>query len=165
MFSVHSAQSSDEEVKKILSFDPGGTTGYCFMVYTDKEFPMMIDSGQIPDGHKGFVKWWRSYGVELAVGSTIVCESFTLREGVPGVNLEPCYVMGALEGMLRNQEVVYQKPTFKAYCDNDALKRLGFYLRGQQHARDAVRHAIAYLRLREKHIPTYRVGWPDDDSV
>jgi len=148
-------------VKQILSFDPGGTTGYAFIVYHQDHDPIMIDSGEIPNGHQGFIEWWRSGGVEMSIGSVLVCESFTLRQGIPGVNLEPCYVMGALEALSRKQEVVYQRPTYKAYCDNDALKRLGMYLRGQQHARDAVRHAIAYLRLVERHQPTYRLGWPE----
>jgi hypothetical protein len=148
-------------MKQILSLDPGGTTGYCFIVYNSITEPIMIESGEIPNGHQGFIKWWRNGGLEMAIGSTVVCESFTLRQGIPGVNLEPCYVMGALEALTRNQEVVYQRPTYKAYCDNDALKRLGMYLRGQQHARDAVRHAIAYLRLVERHEPTYRLGWPE----
>lgn len=149
-------------MKQILSFDPGGTTGYAFIVYQPDTDPIMIDSGEIPNGHKGFIKWWREGGLEMSVGSTVVCESFTLRPGVPGVNLEPCYVMGALESLTRRQDVVYQSPTYKAYCDNDALKRLGMYLVGKQHARDAVRHAIAYLRTVEKHEPTYRLGWPEN---
>jgi hypothetical protein len=151
-------------MKQILSFDPGGTTGYAFIVYPKNEIPMMIDSGEIKGGHQGFIDWWRGGGLDMAIGSTLVCESFTLRQGVPGVNLEPCYVMGALEALSRRQEVVYQRPTYKAYCDNDALKRLGFYLVGQQHARDAVRHAVAYLRLVEKHLPTYELGWPSDSQ-
>lgn len=149
-------------MKHIFSLDPGGTTGYSFIAYDDISNPIMLESGQIPDGHKGFIRWWRSGGMELAVGSIVVCESFTLREGVPGVNLEPCYVMGSLEALHKGSPIIYQKPAFKAYCDNDALKRLGMYLVGQQHARDAVRHAIAYLRLRERHKPTYRLGWPEE---
>lgn len=148
-------------MKHILSFDPGGTTGYAFIAYSEDADAIMLASGQIPDGHKGFIKWWRSGGMEFAIGSTIVCESFTLRGGVPGVNLEPCYVMGSLEALHRGFPIVYQKPTFKAYCDNDALKRLGMYLVGQEHARDAVRHAVAYLRLVELHKPTYTLGWPE----
>lgn len=149
-------------MKQILSFDPGGTTGYAFIVYQPDTDPIMIDSGQIPDGHKGFIKWWREGGLEMSINATVVCESFTLRPGVPGVNLEPCYVMGALEALTRKKEVVYQGPVYKAYCNNDALKNLGMYLVGKQHARDAVRHAIAYLRVVEKHRPTYRLGWPEN---
>lgn len=148
-------------MKQILSFDPGGTTGYAFIVYNKTSEPILIESGEIPNGHQGFIKWWRSGGLEMSIGSTLICESFTLRQGIPGVNLEPCYVMGSLEALSRKKEVVYQRPTQKAYCDNDALKRLGMYLVGKQHARDAVRHAIAYLRLVEKHRPTYELGWPD----
>lgn len=148
-------------MKSILALDPGGTTGYVYMRYESESLPHIVEVGQIPGGREGFINWWRSGGKEIAEDSQIVCESFILREGIPGVNLEPCYVMGALEALARGQHIVYQKPTMKVYCDNDAMKRLGFYVKGQEHARDAIRHAVAYLITVEKHTPTYRTGWPD----
>lgn len=147
-------------MKSILSFDPGGTTGWAFIGYEPDTEPVVFESGQIPDGHKGFIEWWNRK-VQYLPDTQIVCESFTLREGVRGVNLEPCYVIGALEA-LHGDSIVYQPPTYKSFCDNDALKALGFYIPGQQHARDAFRHAVAYLRAQEKHIPTLRKGWPED---
>lgn len=150
-------------MKSILSFDPGGTTGYVFMRYEKESLPKVVEVGQIPDGRDGFISWWRCGGDKMAEESQIICESFTLREGIPGVNLEPCYVIGALEALTVGKKIVYQKPAFKVYCDNDAMKRLGFYIKGQEHARDAIRHAVAYLITAEKHLPTYRTGWPDED--
>jgi len=148
-------------VKSILAFDPGGTTGWAFIGYEPDTEPVVFESGQIPDGHKGFIDWWNRK-VQYLPETQIVCESFTLREGVRGVNLEPCYVIGALEA-LHGDSIVYQSPMYKSFCDNDALKALGFYIPGQQHARDAFRHAVAYLRTQEKHIPTLRKGWPEND--
>lgn len=148
-------------MKSILSFDPGGTTGWAFIGYEDDTEPTVLAYGQIPDGHLGFIKWWNQR-VQYLPDTTIVCESFTLRQGIPGVNLEPCYVMGALQA-LYDDEIVYQSPMFKGFCDNDALKAMGFYVKGQQHARDAFRHAVAYLRTHEKHIPTMRKGWPENE--
>jgi hypothetical protein len=148
-------------MKSILAFDPGGTTGWAFIGYEQNTEPVVFESGQIPDGHKGFIEWWNRK-VQYLPDTKIVCESFTLREGVRGVNLEPCYVIGALEA-LHGDSIVYQSPMYKSFCDNDALKALGFYIPGQQHARDAFRHAVAYLRTHEKHIPTLRKGWPEND--
>jgi hypothetical protein len=156
-------RSAEEEMKSILAFDPGGTTGFAFIGYTDDTEAVIFESGQIPNGHRGFIEWWNDRVVYLPE-TVIVCESFTLREGVRGVNLEPCYVMGALEA-LYNDKIFYQSPSYKSFCDNDALKELGFYVRGQQHARDAFRHAVAYLRTQERHKPTLLKGWPDRDLV
>lgn len=142
----------------ILSFDPGGTTGYAYIEYGDT-YVKMLESGQIPDGLQGFINWWPEPG---NFADVIVCESFELREGIHGVNLTPCYVMGALEVLAGDMPIVYQKPTFKGFCDNQALKNLDMYIKGQGHARDAVRHAIAYLLTKEHHKPTMKLGWPDE---
>jgi hypothetical protein len=41
----------------------------------------------------------------------------------------------------------------KAFVTNDKLKAIGWYVRGQDHGRDALRHAVLYL---------VRQGWWDD---
>ena len=142
---------------KILSFDPGGTTGWALIGYNEKE-SRLLDYGQITGGYKGFKEFYLNSSIEPDV---IVCESFSLRPGMPSVNLEPCYVIGVLYA-LADRELILYPPSYKVFCDNDALKRLGFYIRGQQHARDAIRHAVAYLRVKENHIPTMKAGWPDE---
>lgn len=146
---------------KILSFDPGGTTGFAYLSFSDNELTL-IEAGQIPDGLSGFIDWWDSRNPLQDEDLTIVCESFTLREGVRGVNLEPCYIIGALEVLSDYNKVIYQPPSHKVFCNNDVLKNLGMWIKGQDHARDAVRHAIAYLRNVQKHIPTLERGWPDE---
>jgi hypothetical protein len=154
------AEEAKKIMKSILSFDPGGTTGWAFIGYTETTEAVTFESGQIPNGHLGFIEWWNRK-VQYLPDTAIVCESFTLREGIRGVNLEPCYVIGALQA-LYDDKITYQSPMFKSFCDNDALKALGFYTVGKQHERDAFRHAVAYLRTVEKHIPTLRKGWPDE---
>lgn len=147
--------------KLILAFDPGGTTGYAYISFSVNNLTL-IESGQIPGGLQGFIAWWKDKEPLGSKNPIIVCESFTLREGIRGVNLDPCYVIGALEVLSGDEEVVYQPPNHKVFCNNDVLVNLGMWLRGQQHARDAVRHAIAYLRNTEKHKPTLDRGWPDE---
>lgn len=146
---------------RILGLDPGLTTGWAIIEYTNDTEPDLIDYGQIPFGHIGFIKEWH----ELPHFDFIVCESFTLREGIKGVNIEPTYVIGALEALLheqgKEQLIIYQMPSYKTLCDNEALKRLDAYMKGKQHARDAARHAIVYLKTKIKHKPTIIKGWPD----
>jgi len=141
---------------KILGLDPGVTTGWALVQYDEDSAPVLLECGQIPDGHDGFIRHWKF----LPNFDFVVCESFTLREGVRGVNIEPAYVIGALE-VLEPSEIIYQTPAMKTLCDNDALKRMGAYVRGQQHARDAIRHAMVYLKI-NRHLPTLRLGWDYD---
>ncbi len=147
-------------MKTILSFDPGGTTGYAYVSF-DESSLTLIKSGQITGSLSGFLEWWKERD-PLQQDLILVCESFTLREGVRGVNLDPCYIIGALEVLSGNNAVRYQPPSHKVFCNNDVLKNLGMWLKGQDHARDAVRHAIAYLRNVEHHAPTLERGWPDE---
>jgi hypothetical protein len=142
---------------KILAFDPGGTTGWAVVEYDEKE-SKLIEYGQITGGYKGFKDFYLNSGIDADV---VVCESFTLRSGMPSVNLEPCYVIGVLYA-LENKPVIFYPPSYKIFCNDDALKRLEFYVKGKQHARDAIRHAVAYLRLEINHIPTMKKGWPDE---
>ena len=138
---------------KILGLDPGVTTGWAIIEYHEDSPPVLLDCGQVTEGHYGFIQYWNFF----PDFDKVVCESFTLREGIRGVNIEPAYVIGALEA-LKPAEIHYQSPALKSLCDNDALKRMGAYVKGKQHARDAIRHAMVYLKV-NRHLPTLRLGW------
>ena len=143
---------------KLLSLDPGGTTGYAIIDFDDKYF-RIEDSGQISGGLKGFIEYdYEKF--ELECFDIIVCESFTLREGIYGADLSPVYIIGALEALYQEKDIVYQEPKLKPLCDDERLKRMGFYERGKPHRNDAVRHGIIYLR-NNKHMPTLVAGWKE----
>lgn len=142
---------------KILSFDPGGTTGWALIEF-DKTSSKLLDYGQITGGYKGFKEFYLNQNYDADI---IVCESFHLRTGQKSVNLEPCYVIGVLYA-LTDKHIFFYPPSYKVFCDNDALKRLEFYVKGQEHARDAIRHAIVYLRIEINHMPTMKKGWPKE---
>lgn len=141
---------------RILGLDPGGTTGWAIIEYDDSSVKL-IDKGQIEGSLKGFLHYnWSD--LIFRDFDMIVCESFTLREGVYGADLSPVYIIGALEALYPQTEIIYQEPKLKPLCDNDRLKTMGLYTAGQGHAMDAVRHAIIYLR-NKKHLPTLKLGW------
>jgi hypothetical protein len=142
---------------RILGLDPGGTTGWAIIEYDDSSVKL-IDKGQTKGALDGFLN---DFNLEvLNQYDQIVCESFTLREGIYGADLSPVYIIGALQALLHNtgKIVNYQEPKLKPLCDNDRLKMMGLYTAGQGHAMDAVRHAIIYLR-NKKHLPTLKLGW------
>lgn len=142
----------------ILGIDPGGTTGISLMSFGINTDPHIHSFVQVPDGLTGFLRWYHNSHHDW---DFVVCESFTLRPGVHGVDLSPTYIIGALEALEQYRtKIYYQSPSQKKLCDDDALKRLGVYQPGNPHANDAIRHSIIYLRG-VKHIPTLKKGWPE----
>lgn len=145
---------------RILSLDPGGTTGVAYGQYSGDSPYELIWHKQIGGGLKGFLDFEWDTMADLNI-DLIVCENFTLREGVYGVDLSPVYIIGALEALYPLTDIMYQAPAIKPLCDDTRLKKMGLYTPGRGHAMDAVRHAIIYLR-NTKHIPTLRKGWQDE---
>lgn len=147
---------------KLLSLDPGGTTGYAVFEYFEDSEPVVKSAGQIPDGLDGFIRWYTEQMLDS--WDEVVCESFTLRPGVKFPDLSPVYIIGALEAMefALNKKPNYQPPTSKPLCNDDTLKRLEIYIPGRGHANDALRHGIIYLR-NKRHLPTIRKAWPLED--
>ncbi len=144
----------------MLSLDPGGTTGVAIIEYGDTEYNL-IKTWQIPNGLQGFLDFhWDE--LEDWEFDQIICESFDLREGVYGADLSPVYIIGALEALYPKAltPIIYQKPSQKALCGDDRLRKLGFHAPGRPHANDAVRHGIIYLR-NNKHATILKEGWGD----
>jgi hypothetical protein len=149
---------------KFLSLDPGGTTGYAIIEHDEYDFEL-IESGQIQYGLEGFVDTW--LGGAFGSPDYVVCESFTLREGIYGADLSPVYIIGALEALVMAESgseepirIHYQEPKLKPLCDDERLKKLGLHQKGKPHRNDAVRHGIIHLR-NIKHKPTLVAGWKE----
>jgi hypothetical protein len=141
----------------ILGVDPGGTTGVSLIEFGFNTQPKVLKFTQIPNGLDGFLAWYHTAHHDWDL---VVCESFTLRPGVHGVDLSATYVIGALQALEQYRtKIFYQAPSQKSLCDDEAMKQLGVYLPGNPHANDAARHAIIYLRS-VKHLPTLKKGWP-----
>jgi hypothetical protein len=138
----------------ILSIDPGGTTGIT-LLRADEKSISIIETIQVKDDLNGFIAWQKDFDTPIDV---IVCESFTLRPGIHGANLSPTYIIGALEALYQGFDIVYQEPKLKPLCDDQRLKKMGFYTVGQQHVNDSTRHGIIYLR-NKRHMPTLLKGW------
>ena len=142
----------------ILGIDPGGTTGISLIEFTPGTEPKLLATSQVGNGLKGFLRWHKmaTYRWDF-----VVCESFTLRPGIHGVDITPAYVIGALEALENpRSKIHFQPPSSKPLCDDDTLKRLGLYTKAYPHSNDATRHAIIYLR-NVRHMPTLRKGWPE----
>ncbi len=143
----------------ILSLDPGVTTGVALLGFEPGKAPGVVRHEQVPDGVGGFIEWFTALPTDHY--DEVVCESFILRPGVHGANIEPAYVIGALLAMAQ-VPITFQPPSQKKLAPDSVLKKgLGTYVAGNPHATDAIRHGIIYLRNRG-HIPTLQTFWPED---
>lgn len=160
----------------VVAFDPGGVTGWSvFTVHpdalTDPEFRILENISHWSCGqYIGSEADQVDQMVELArtwPGAAVLCEDFLLRKFSAGrellapvrMNAAFSYTMrrGLIEdpkkGKQRLVTIEYQLPALAMTTMTDSrLKALGFYERtvGKEHARDAVRHSITFLkRLKE----------------
>jgi hypothetical protein len=155
----------------LLSFDPGGTTGWSLSVYYDDAPLTFFDGGQIPDGVDGFVEWWNTYtytqtgrgveGFDISYSpldfDVIVSESFVLDGRTKFPDVTPLRIEGALTALAGTGRVVYQRNVKKALVPDSELKRLGFWVPGNRHQNDARIHALAYAKM--NHLPTQQAYW------
>lgn len=134
------------------------TTGVAFITY-DNSYVRLEQAFQIQDGRKGFIDFfWRSIKSRHLAVDQFVCEDFILRPGVHGANIEPAFIIGAMEAILDGREIYMQPASQKKLVNDERLKRLELFTTGWPHANDAARHGIIYLR-NKKHMPTLLKGW------
>jgi len=142
---------------RLLSLDPGATTGWCLFVKgapgeryhtgqvsQDKIWSLLVSSrlAQIVGGGQHD----HNYDPDL----TIICESFQHRQ-LPKVDLTPVEVIGVVKEWARqnNVEIVWQTAAQgKAFWDDNRLANLDLLRRPKttwRHANDAMRHMLWYL--------------------
>jgi hypothetical protein len=141
---------------RLLSLDPGGTTGWSLWEYTPTSAAVPIVHGQIRDGVDGFIRWWRDASVPMC-WDEVLSESFALDGRTPKPDVTPLRIEGALSVLWPG--TLYQPNVLKRHGDDVTLKRLGFWWRGEQHARDTARHVLANMKIR-RHAPTIAAYWP-----
>lgn len=85
--------------------------------------------------------------------STVVEEDFILRERTQDrsllspvrVNAKVEYAVGA-SGIIQPDDIVLQSTQVKRVVTDERLERWGFWVPGKPHARDALRHLLAFMR-------------------
>lgn len=169
----------------VVAFDPGGTTGWSVMcVYpdalTDPDVSILKSiihwrHGQISGTEHSNINQILEL-VAMWPGAAVVCESFVIRKFIQSPEfLSPVRIRAVLEWALRRgydgldefdhpvRQLFTQAPAHAMGLATDTrLKAWGLYERdgGMEHARDADRHAITFLR-RAKEEPTLRWrAWP-----
>jgi hypothetical protein len=153
---------------KIMSLDPGGTTGWCIHLLSklregngsarstsgvSYDYNARWRGGQIgPDEHH--LELYRFMLQEQP--DVVVCEAFNYQihgqnDGtkMPGIRLISREYIGIakLYCAAVKHPFVLQQPSVKsiAWCKDTALKKMGLHTPGKPHQNDAARHMVHYL--------------------
>ena len=131
-----------------VAIDPGGTTGLAWLIWEDGEW--LFGSDQIGDRYE--TEWWvdRTVGITTR-DTTVIIERWDVRANTHQLTNQddPRYIIGWVDGFCHFQpHVTYVEQTpaqAKRFGDDLKLKRMGWYVKGEDHARDAARHLLTYL--------------------
>jgi hypothetical protein len=131
----------------LLAVDPGKTTGASLWKYSETEPLECTWHGQIPDGLQGVI----DFMFDHAEPDIVVSEQFVLDGRTPNPDVTPLHIEGAL---MRHYEIVwFQRNNFKKHVSNEMLKAYDLYWKGEPHAMDSARHALAFMKV-NRHMPT-----------
>ena len=150
---------------KILAFDPGGTTGWTRVHLYPRgqenssgarfeEADRSWDGGQFGPGphHKALYKF-----LIMERPLHVVCESFQYRviqsggATMPGIRLDSVEYIGVIKlycELTKTPLFLQTAGEVKPLWTDEKLKKLGLWARGEQHRRDAVRHALHHIITR-----------------
>jgi hypothetical protein len=134
---------------KVVSIDPGGTTGYAVGVIEDGS--MKVSTGEASWSHLDLYNQ-----LQLSKPDIVVCESFEFRRKEQyGVNLIPRELIGVVELYTQQRSIDplgtpcrldYQSASQgKGFYTDDVLKKDKLYRTGHPHANDACRHLLHWF--------------------
>lgn len=141
-------QSSEGALIKgrVLAFDPGMTTGYAVIEDNHVMHWGELATPSVAQAVPNFDLTIKSYLSEI-----IVCEEYriyhhkTKHHG--GSDLFTARVIGCIETLAHQHglDVIFQSAhVAKQFVTDERLKEWHYWVRGQRHSRDAIRHACYY---------------------
>lgn len=143
-------------MKRLVAFDPGGTTGYCIFEYNPEDSdqrPRLVESGQLDT-------WQGIRGILEGAPDAVVCESFRVfayaAKSMIGDEMITSQVIGAMRMICDdlNLSLIFQNPSEKMFFTNKRLREYGYIpawiekLHDGRHALDAIRHALYFLHFK-----------------
>jgi hypothetical protein len=130
---------------KVISIDPGVTTGYAVGVITDGYMKVRCDQNTF-----NHIELY-----DFLVGNhpdVVICERFDFRKKAVGVNLYPVEMIGVVNYFIQERQrrdlvidLFMQKPAEQgkqAYWTDAKLKEVGVYDKSHEHGRSAMKHLL-----------------------
>jgi hypothetical protein len=155
----------------VVALDPGGTTGWCVIgvhpeaLSGDPDVKILDNvlfwsAGQFTgaefdqcDDAIALIEAWPS--------ARVVSELFTLRTAVRSADVTSLDRMNAVIGHgIRPRYMILQQPSLAmTTVTDDRQKAMGLWIPGQEHARDATKHALTFLkRQRDRQLKAAAVA-------
>lgn len=147
----------DREVRgrTVLSFDPGGTTGWCLASWdTETKVIYNLYFGQFNRlNHHTDLGRFLEETIVCMRDLTVVTEDYRPEFGRAQNEIALEYI-GVMTYLCRKNLVpfVRQERGLKDWWTSERLKKVGFFPRGERHARDAARHWLAYAQKEDREL-------------
>lgn len=131
----------------LLALDPGETTGYT--VFNGDE---LVGVGQLAtkDIDKGVIELIKI--LDKFKPSFVVYEAYRVykwkTKDHANSDLHTSQFIGVIRAICAMRSIPYHMQmaqVAKQFCTDDKLKEWGLWIKGQRHARDAIRHAIYFI--------------------
>jgi hypothetical protein len=135
---------------KLLTFDPGETTGWCDVDTTTT--PYLVTWGQfktwpLVDAFKNLDLYINNLKPDYVVYESYNIYSWKSDDHKQS-DVPTLQVIGMLQTLLISRSIPYSTRNAqqaKGFVTDDKLKSWGLYTRGDRHGRDALRHACFHL--------------------
>jgi hypothetical protein len=156
--------------KRVLAFDPGGTTGWAWHQIGTKHWTGDEIDPEKKGHHVELYQFLRDTAPQI-----VVCENFLFavpsivgpegeKVNMPKVELISREYIGIIKlyCFAHRKQLIMQPPSIMAttWVKDEALQKLGLYTRGARHRNDATRHLFYYvagtLELKEYFAPLRR---------
>lgn len=153
-----------DSTTQLVAIDPGETTGICRF-----EGPNLVDARQLVTDEPGIgAARVRDY-INESHPEYVIMESYRVyawkTEDHTWNSMHTSQLIGAIKYLCSEMRpsipVVMQSAQIaKGFVTDDKLKAWGLWIKGQKHARDAIRHAVYYLlfQVAEVHKLPTRTG-------
>lgn len=160
----------------VVALDPGGTTGWSVLMVhpdslVDPDIPILDNIehfalGQTVGDERAQCKELLEL-LDAWPDAAVVVEDFVLRKQLRDrALLSPVRITAVIEYAMwrQNRSLFKQSPAeAKSTATDDRLKSWGLYRRegGEEHARDATRHGITFLRRAKDRARLRKLAWPN----
>lgn len=144
-------------MQRIISIDPGYTTGYVIADIDKVGQWWQINSILRADQFK-----YPNFLEILSMTKNcelIIIEQFITRPNFSGQINYSDRVIGCFEVLHQNKDIIFQQPSQKPLYPDDRLKQMGVW-HASLHVRDAYRHLLIYLHSINRSTATFKTRRP-----
>ena len=131
----------------LIAVDPGETTGYAVFIDTRLDHYAQVSADDIWGAAKWLETFIKKYNPKVVVVEDYRVYSWRAKQHTWSDLFNPRLIGGreVLFGMHDVPLIKQQPQVAKGFCTDDKLKSWGFWMKGQPHVRDAIRHGCYYI--------------------